>query len=95
MYLSIKKKFDKLYETPDRRYYVISNTRKEMYEDIEELGEEHLPNYLIVNTGTGAIEFAVDQLPAAYQVANKLESETNQILSGSVVDGSVEGTRVQ
>lgn len=41
--------------------------------------ENTVPNYLVINFQTSMIEFASDQLPAAIEVANRLEAELDRL----------------
>lgn len=54
-------------------YKVVTNPKLESYESFDGKQEDHLPNYLVVNLQTGAIEFAADQLAAVADVADKLQ----------------------
>lgn len=69
------KKAKALYTTPKSKYIVIENTKREIYDDLEVVDKEHLPNYLIVNKDNGAIESATDQFPSACHMSCRLEEE--------------------
>lgn len=70
-----------LHTSPKGMYVVVENTRREIYEELKELTDEHLPNYLIVNKENGAIEYATDQLPNACNVSGRLEEELLSVAS--------------
>lgn len=74
----------KLYQ--NEFYSVIENTKKEDYESIDVYGETHLPNYLVVNDKTLAIEYVVDVLPAGIQVSNKLADELSSLTGTNDVE---------
>lgn len=60
-------------------YTVLINPIKQDYSKlILKEDTEVIHNYLVVNTETKAIEFATDQLPAAYEVLQKLDEELSK-----------------
>lgn len=73
------------------QYIVIENVKREVYEDtaIEDIGEEHLPNYMIVNNKNGAIEFATDQFPSACQIAGRLDEELSRATEKPAAAGEI------
>jgi hypothetical protein len=81
---SVLDKVKRLFTSLKGKYIVIENVRKENYETMDVITEEHLPNYLIVNNENGAIEFATDQLPSACQISGRLEEELASITGGPV-----------
>ena len=84
------KKAKHLYTTPQGKYIVLENTKKEIYEDLEVVDKEHLPNYLIVNKDNGAIESATDQFPSACHMCCRLEEEIIMLDKPANVDPSEE-----
>ena len=67
-------------------YKVIENTVKQEYGKVDMLSNISEPNYLIVNQKTFAVEFSVDQLPAAIQVSNKLSEDLTTLLNQEGVE---------
>lgn len=68
-----------LFTTPQGKYIIVENTKKEVYEDLEVIEKEHLPNYLVVNRSNGAIESATDQFPSACHMGMRLEEDTDSM----------------
>ncbi len=86
--ISVLKKVKHLHTSPGGKYVVIENIKKEVYEKMKKVSEEHLPNYLIVNKNNGAIEFATDQLPNACMISGRLEHELSSVVEPKAVDNT-------
>lgn len=70
-------KCEALYSAGD--YRVVINPLGDTFNDENWKKEEHQANYLVVNTKTRAIEFAIDQLPSAMEIARRLETDRDPV----------------
>ena len=71
-------------------YSVLINPIKDSYSKINIDKEEHLANYIVVNMNTQAVEYAVDQLPHAFEVASGLNNAVAKLTTPTD-----EGVRLQ
>jgi len=60
-------------------YRVVPNPLGENFTEDNWKKEEHQANYLVVNIKTLAIEFAIDQLPSAMEIARRLENDRDPV----------------